>query len=756
MTEQKRVIRKDLSQIEKLELRCVHIVIKWFKSFRTTLENDRNDRFWAMCLPVILKIIDNEFLREKLHYILQMMHLKTESKEDIVLTEQIRAEQHEKVEEMLNQYPCVFDVPLFKGKHHDRKLVLLINNIISSISSDEMQEIAAADGTEPINDALSLLANYAKLSRAEVHILDMVTMRYFDSAFNIIVEDLRCNPHQVPDFLATAIDCSKGDVVNALSKQSSIVQMQLIDRLSLSRGEKLDGVLGCNHALAMMLLREPSTYQELVAVFADPPATAQWKLADFPHMQKEGHTAVAVLQKAASTAEPGINALLYGTPGTGKTEFAYALAAEAGFQTYRVKTEDDNGEPMDRKGRLAAYMILQRLLGKHRKTGLIFDEAEDVFGQSGDFLAAMFGNSKMAGQNKGWMNRALEENAVPAIWITNNARSMDTAFLRRFLLPIAFRTPPVQVRRQMVRAHLPAKLVPDALLEQLAADDKLQPAQFGLASRLVKLLPGRDAAQTVQHGIAASRRLLHGSGLPRQRQSATVFDIDYLHVAGGIAPAHIVQALRRTGQGRLCFFGIPGTGKTEFAHMLAQTLGRELISRSGADLLDMYVGGTEKAIAAAFADADPENTVLLLDEVDSLLRCRKLAQRSWETTQVNELLQQMENYPGILIAATNQVQQLDAAALRRFDFKLEFRPLKPQQRLALFARELLGSAQRQDELPELVRERLLQMDGLTVGDFANVARQAKLLGEALPPEDYLRRLMLELRHKQMAEAVAAH
>ena len=66
MTEQKRVIRKDLSQIEKLELRCVHIVIKWFKSFRTTLENDRNDRFWAMCLPVILKIIDNEFLREKL------------------------------------------------------------------------------------------------------------------------------------------------------------------------------------------------------------------------------------------------------------------------------------------------------------------------------------------------------------------------------------------------------------------------------------------------------------------------------------------------------------------------------------------------------------------------------------------------------------------------------------------------------------------------------------------------------------------
>lgn len=55
------------------------------------------------------------------------------------------------------------------------------------------------------------------------------------------------------------------------------------------------------------------------------------------------------------------------------------------------------------------------------------------------------------------------------------------------------------------------------------------------------------------------------------------------------------------------------------------------------------------------------------------------------------LLQQIEHFPGILIAATSLMDGLDAAALRRFDFKLHFRPLTPAQRLALFAREALGA-----------------------------------------------------------------
>ena len=65
---------------------------------------------------------------------------------------------------------------------------------------------------------------------------------------------------------------------------------------------------------------------------------------------------------------------------------------------------------------------------------------EDVF-QSNDLFLALF-SRRGAGQQKGWINRTLEENPVPAIWITNRTAGMDPAFLRRFLLPLACGTPP--------------------------------------------------------------------------------------------------------------------------------------------------------------------------------------------------------------------------------------------------------------------------------------------------------------------------
>lgn len=54
----------------------------------------------------------------------------------------------------------------------------------------------------------------------------------------------------------------------------------------------------------------------------------------------------------------------------------------------------------------------------------------------------------------------------------------------------------------------------------------------------------------------------------------------------------------------------------------------------------------------------------------------------WEVTQVNELLVQMETFPGIFVCATNLVDALDQASLRRFALKVEFLPLRTEQRCA--------------------------------------------------------------------------
>src|SRR6185312_6636950 len=154
--------------------------------------------------------------------------------------------------------------------------------------------------------------------------------------------------------------------------------------------------------------------------------------------------------------------------------------------------------------------------------------------------------------------------------------------------------------------------------------------------------------------------------------------------------ARIVQALRARGHGTLCFYGAPGTGKTALAEHIAKAIGRPLIIKQASDLMSKYVGETEQNMAAMFKEAEAEKAVLLLDEADSFLQDRRGAQRTYEVTEVNEMLQGMERYNGIFICTTNLLDRIDQAALRRFTFKLKFKPLSGAQREAMFVTEALA------------------------------------------------------------------
>lgn len=168
-----------------------------------------------------------------------------------------------------------------------------------------------------------------------------------------------------------------------------------------------------------------------------------------------------------------------------------------------------------------------------------------------------------------------------------------------------------------------------------------------------------------------------------------------------------------------------------------------MLRKQASDLLDKYVGGTEKALAAAFAEARERRAVLLLDEADSLLQSRRTAQRPWEVSQVNELLVQMERFDGVLVCATNLIERLDEAVMRRFDRKIRFAPLSPEQAARLFA-ELLRSRGAKPGPTEDWTAALARLGGLTAGDFATVTRQTRLFDERPAPERLLALLEAEL------------
>jgi transitional endoplasmic reticulum ATPase len=160
----------------------------------------------------------------------------------------------------------------------------------------------------------------------------------------------------------------------------------------------------------------------------------------------------------------------------------------------------------------------------------------------------------------------------------------------------------------------------------------------------------------------------------------------------------------------------------------------------GADLLDKYGGESEKRVARAFADADAQRAVLLIDEVDGFLQDRRGATFNWEVTLVNEMLTQIEAFNGVLVVTTNLMSELDQAALRRFDIKLRFDFMSADASVKLLARwcELLGIANLGDQVGA-THDHLRRQRCLTPGDFALVARQHRLR-PLQSPCDFVQRL----------------
>jgi SpoVK/Ycf46/Vps4 family AAA+-type ATPase len=170
-------------------------------------------------------------------------------------------------------------------------------------------------------------------------------------------------------------------------------------------------------------------------------------------------------------------------------------------------------------------------------------------------------------------------------------------------------------------------------------------------------------------------------------------------------------------------YGPPGTGKTEFVKYLGKMLDRKVLVVKGSDILGKYVGESEKNIARAFRAAEAERAILFFDEVDGLLQNRANADHSWEITQVNELLQQMENFDGVMIAATNFSKNLDPATMRRFTFKLEFGYLDGAGKRAFFER-MFNTRLTEDEAAELDGLR-----NLAPGDFRTVRQEQFYLAD---------------------------
>ena len=225
----------------------------------------------------------------------------------------------------------------------------------------------------------------------------------------------------------------------------------------------------------------------------------------------------------------------------------------------------------------------------------------------------------------------------------------------------------------------------------------------------------------------------------------TTDDLAMLNVESRFEILRIVDALKSRGHGALCFYGAPGTGKTALAKHIAKALNQLLIIKQASDSMSKYVGETEQNMAAMFKKAENEKALLLLDEADSFLQDRRGAQRTYEMTEVKEMLQGMERHNGIFICTTNLLDGIDLAALRRFTFKIKFMPLALVQRQTMFVTEALAGEK--TLLTDDLRIRLAKLTQICPGDFAVVKRQTDILEATFSTDEFMSQLEAEHRIK---------
>ena len=457
---------------------------------------------------------------------------------------------------------------------------------------------------------------------------------------------------------------------------------------------------------------------DLLRSVVKPAAPAELLLEDYPHLRASLDIMAPYLRSAVDSGRTGVNVFLHGPPGTGKTQLARTLAAQLACELYEVPTEDDDGDPTSGEKRLRALRAAQCVFGRGESL-VVFDEVEDVF-------AASFFERSVAQKHKGWMNRMLEGNGAPTLWLSNSIDSIDPAFLRRFDMVLEVSVPPRTQRERTVRA-ICGDLVDETTAARLAECDALAPAVVARAINVVRAIgEGMDSGQTSAMTQQLVDNTLEAQGHPPLRTSdalrlPTLYDPSFVHADADLRA--LADGLRQSRSGRLCLYGPPGTGKTAFGRWLARHLDMPLSVKRVSDLVSPWLGMTEKNFARAFRDAAREGAILLIDEVDSFLQDRRNAQRSWEVTEVNEMLTQMEAFPGIFIASTNMMTGLDQAALRRFDLKIRFDFLKPTQAAELLRRHCAELGLPEPEHAEEIARQ--QLRNLTPGDFAAVRRQQR-------------------------------
>ncbi|GEM_PF-4736051 len=444
-------------------------------------------------------------------------------------------------------------------------------------------------------------------------------------------------------------------------------------------------------------------------------------LETFPIGEKDSATLLPLLK-----SEAPCQILFTGPPGTGKSSYAASLGNATGKKVfYMTVSENDRNE----ERRFALSLAVHRL--NPQTDLLVVDEADSLLNESKSYY---FEQNNIS---KSWLTGWLEKSHLKVVWIVNSHKHIHPAVKRRFHYSLEFNnmddTQRLAMWKEITRQVSLGRSLQPEILASLAKDYTINSGSIKTCLDTWKRsappgsgpLPQR--LKLLRHILERHQTFLVNGNQDKLAPVTSVYDLAFTET--DIDLNSVQQSLERYSKARsqpdfhgnlniLCA-GLPGTGKTEWVKYVADTLGKQLIVKRASDLLNPYVGMTEHNIADAFTEA----------------------------ARPNELLAHMDQFNGVLICATNNLNRMDPAVLRRFAWKIEFRPLPPEKLILLVQKQFPHTM-----FQPAHKAALGDLTGLTAGDVRAVWKKHQFL-EVPNADTILSALEIEARYKkQLAPA----
>lgn len=610
---------------------------------------------------------------------------------------------------------------------------------------------------------LKLLQECFGLSEIETNILYIIGLfdkmnRYYDDKLDYLEFCL---------LLASVLQISPTKIQKLLMADMPLRKFDFIDDRHRSGEFELE-------SFTERLMQEPFSKQEMMKRIARIYPKSTLERADFSYMKSDLDM---LLNYCKNAKNPSV--FLYGKPGVGKNEIAALIAKELDKDLWEIHNIDTQG--IMREDRLEQFIRAQAML-KADKSVILLDECEEFFPS----LSPKYNEDK---PSKNTLNKMLESVKIPSIFLSNSA-NIDPAFLRRFDIVLEIHAPPKEKKQAMIEKALKSQRIQlDSTIINQMSESSLSQGVLLQACKVAKTLAKHKLyslknCEKTPKSTAANSRIITQSliqvlnehlklqGQPTiatKAPQALPYNMSLIHASVdmkalceriknvcGAKDANVDSSSsgQDSTQGvRILAYGMAGSGKSEFAKALAKELDKPIILKKASDLLSMWVGGSEKNIAKAFREAEQRGAILVLDEVDSFLQDRSGASVSWEISQVNEMLTQMESFAGIFIATTNFMDNLDRASIRRFDMKIEFKPLdfaRLQKAFGLYAKHL-GIGDYAAFLESTFGKRELEkLENICFGDFALIAR-----GAAFAPLESAEQLLEKLQEEARIKGLSA-